>query len=46
MDRNIIKNIRFTEDEIIEIEKAAKIVGVDFSNFIRIAAKEKVKKTK
>lgn len=40
------KNIRFTIDEVKEINDARKILGLDFSNFVRLAAKEKIIKTK
>jgi hypothetical protein len=40
------KQIRFMTQEVIEIEEAAEKLGLDFSNFVRLAAKEKVIKTR
>lgn len=44
--RDVSKPIRFTEKEVEDIDKAAKFLGLDFSNFVRLASKEKVIKTK
>lgn len=46
MKRNNAKNIKFSDSELIEIQKAADKIGISFAAFVRLACIEKANAVK